>query len=80
VLAYLVSRYFGPQYFSSLYGLLLGIFAVGYGLGPVITGAVFDRLGSYASSFVLLAAGAVAGSLLMLSMGRPPPQEELLKA
>jgi predicted MFS family arabinose efflux permease len=27
-----------------------------------------------------IAAGAVAGSLLMLSMGRPPPQEELLKA
>jgi predicted MFS family arabinose efflux permease len=80
VLAYLVSRYFGPQYFSSLYGLLLGIFAVGYGIGPVMTGAVFDRLGSYAPSFVLLALAAATGSLLMFSMGQPPSQEQLAQA
>lgn len=71
VLAYLVSRYFGPQYFSSLYGVLLGIFAVGYGLGPVLTGAVFDAAGSYAPSFVVLAVGAVIGAVMMLLLGRP---------
>ncbi len=79
VLAYLVSRYFGPQYFSSLYGALLGIFAVGYGAGPVITGRVFDITGSYASSFVALGAGAVLGSLMILLLGRPRSVEELAR-
>lgn len=79
VLAYLISRYFGPQYFSSLYGLLLGIFAVGYGAGPVVTGRVFDVTGSYEPSFIALAAGAVLGSALILMMGRPPSTEDLEK-
>ena len=79
VLAYLFSRYFGPQYFSSLYGLLLGIFAVGYGAGPVLTGRVFDVMGSYEPSFIVLAVGAVLGTALILMMGHPPSKEELEK-
>ena len=79
VLAYLISRYFGPQYFSSLYGLLLGIFAVGYGAGPVLTGRVFDVMGSYEPSFIVLAVGAVLGTVLILMMGHPPSKEELEK-
>jgi predicted MFS family arabinose efflux permease len=79
VLAYLISRYFGPQYFSSLYGLLLGIFAVGYGAGPVVTGRVFDVMGSYEPSFVVLAIGAVIGTALILMMGHPPSKEALQK-
>lgn len=79
VLAYLVSRYFGPQYFSSLYGALLGIFAVGYGLGPVLTGRVFDVTGSYAPSLIVLACGAALASFLIVLLGRPRNAAELAK-
>lgn len=47
LLAYLVSRYFGPAAFGKLYGIAFGLFVVGVGTGPLLLGASFDRLGSY---------------------------------
>lgn len=70
-MAYLVSRYFGQQTFGALYGLMLGIFAVGYGAGPVLTGKIFDVTRSYELSFYLFAAAALVGSVLIARLGPP---------
>lgn len=70
-MAYLVSRYFGQRTFGSLYGFMLGIFAVGYGAGPVLTGKVFDVTRSYELSFYIFAAAALVGSVLIARLGPP---------
>lgn len=71
-MGYLVSRYFGPQAFGSLYGLLLGIFAVGYGVGPYMTGRLFDATKSYQLSFAVFAWAALAGAVLIARLGPAP--------
>jgi predicted MFS family arabinose efflux permease len=68
-MAYLVSRYFGQQTFGSLYGLMLGIFAVGYGVGPVLTGEIYDATRSYVLSFYLFSAATISGALLIARLG-----------
>lgn len=70
-MAYLVSRYFGEQTFGSLYGLMLGIFAVGYGVGPVLTGEIFDATRSYQTGFYLFAAATLVGAVLIARLGPP---------
>jgi predicted MFS family arabinose efflux permease len=71
LLAYAVSRYFRSGSFSSIYALLLGIYAVGYGVAPVLAGGVFDRTGSYAPVFATLMMAALMGAGLLLALGRP---------
>lgn len=68
-MAYLASRYFGRQIFGSLYGLLLGIFAMGYGIGPFVTAIVFDKTKSYESSFVVFSWAALGGAVLIAKLG-----------
>jgi predicted MFS family arabinose efflux permease len=68
-MAYLVSRYFGQQTFGSLYGLMLGIFAVGYGVGPVLTGEIYDATRSYVLSLYLFSAATISGALLIARLG-----------
>jgi predicted MFS family arabinose efflux permease len=71
LLAYLVSRYFGRDSFGGVYALLLGTYAIGYGLAPVAAGAVYDATGSYRPIFIVLAGAAVAGAALIYALGRP---------
>ena len=71
LLAYLVSRYFGRDSFGGVYALLLGTFAIGYGLAPVGAGAVYDATGSYKPIFIVLAGAAVVGACLIFALGRP---------
>lgn len=70
LLAYLVSRYFGSQSFGTLYGLLLGVFAMGYGASPVLTGRAFDATGSYELAFTVLAGAALVASGMILGLGK----------
>ncbi len=70
VLAILVNSYFPPQNFAGVYGVMLGFFASGSALGPIITGAVYDRIHSYAPTFVVLAIAPALGAILMLLLGK----------
>lgn len=72
-MAYLVSRYFGQQAFGTLYGVILGLFAVGYGTGPVISGWMFDASGAYEPVFVLFIIASLCGALLVYKLGTPAP-------
>lgn len=71
-MAYLASRYFGQQSFGSLYGVLLGIFAVGYGIGPFLAGRLYDVTKSYHSSFIVFTCATLVGSLLIARLGPAP--------
>jgi predicted MFS family arabinose efflux permease len=76
LLAYLVSRYFGRASFGKTYGILLGIYALGYGLAPVAAGAVFDTTASYKPIFMFFMSGALLGAILIGTLGSPSERGE----
>ncbi|MBL8264745.1 MFS transporter [Steroidobacter sp.] len=66
LVAFLALRYFGLKNYSSIYGVLYGIFALGTGVGAISFGVIFDATGSYGPalmSFGLLLIGAAAAIL-----------------
>ena len=72
LLAFLASRYFGLRAFSVIYGLLLGVFSVGYGIGPLLAGKSFDQFGTYAPVFAAMMGAAALGAVLSATLGRYP--------
>ena len=62
-IAFLVSRYFGTRHFATTYGMLFGLFSLGYGIGPLVGGLVFDKFGSY-----LWVLGPFAGLLMVATV------------
>ena len=71
MLAFVVSRYFPKRVFGAVYSLLLGIYAVGFGVAPTAAGAVFDAVSSYQTVFMALFVATTLGAILILSLGRP---------
>jgi hypothetical protein len=69
---YLLTRYFGLQPFSTLYGFTWTAYAIAGGVGPMLMGRVFDATGSYGFLLAILAAQTfVAGSLALLLPSYP---------
>lgn len=75
MLAYFTSRYFGVRHFGTIYGLLLGLFGIGFGSFPPAAGFVFDRLGSYSLAFGIMGGLLGIGAACLLAMG-PYPQAD----
>ena len=72
--AFLVRRYFGNAAFSRLYGVAFGLFALGTGIGPLLLGMSFDRMGGYNPGlllFVGLSLLAALGTFAMPSYKNP---------
>jgi len=67
---YLLTRYFGLDSFSTLYGLTWTFYAIAGGAGPVLMGRVFDHTGSYAATLVMLSLATAGGAALMLLLPR----------
>jgi MFS family permease len=64
---YLLTRYFGLERFSELYGYTWCVYAMAGGAGPLLAGAVFDHTGSYRSALaVFLALVVTAGVIFAL--------------
>jgi predicted MFS family arabinose efflux permease len=76
LLAYLTSRYFRPAMFGRVFSILMGIFSVGFGIGPIVAGAVFDASSSYAPIFITMTIVASIGALLIIALGKPAPRED----
>jgi MFS family permease len=70
LIGYLVSRYFGMRAYGIIYGCQYTAFLIGTALGPLITAAVFDAQGTYASA---LYGSAVALGIAALLGARLPP-------
>jgi MFS family permease len=72
---YMVSRCFGLQAFAEIYGYTLAAFGLGGVLGPLLTGIIFDAMGSYTLAFgsfclLVLAAAGLMLPLQALAEGR----------
>ncbi len=65
VMPYVISRHFGMESFSELYGFSFTAFALAGALGPLIMGRAFDLAGSYQPVLGGLAAAAFMAALLM---------------
>lgn len=71
-IALLTGRFFGARHFGTLSGIVMSSFVLGFGIGPLIGGAVFDSSGSYhAMMYVCIPALAVS-ALLIATLGRYP--------
>lgn len=65
VTAYLVSRYFGLQHFSSIYAWYYSAYSLGAGLGPLATANAVDRFGGYTEILLVHALMLVIATLLL---------------
>jgi MFS family permease len=72
LMAFFTSRYFGLRDYAKLYGTMFGIFALGVGIGPALSGASFDRFHSYTPAFALFVIMLATGCLVFLRLGSYP--------
>lgn len=73
--SYLTARYGGMRNYGKIYGVMASMIAVAGGAGPILAGACFDRLGSYAAFLIIGAAISVISGALVFSLGRYPRWE-----
>ena len=66
--AYLIRRYFGNEAFGRLYGLAFGIFVLGTGIGPLLLGMSFDKLGGYHAGLLLFVVLSLVSALAAFAM------------
>ncbi|GLK46075.1 MFS transporter [Novosphingobium resinovorum] len=76
LLAYLISRFFGQHHYGAIYGCFYAVIAFAGGLGPVVFGYVFDRIGDYTIALRSGSACLVVGAVLLLAMGAYPKLSE----
>jgi MFS family permease len=68
VVPYLLTRYFGLEHFSELYGYTWTVYAIAGGLGPLLAGVIFDRSGDYQIAITAFAIMVFAASALLISL------------
>ncbi len=68
--AFLIRRYFGNAAFGRLYGIAFGLFAMGIGIGPLLLGMSFDRMGGYNPGLQLFIVLSFVAALATFAM--PP--------
>lgn len=69
LLSYFMGRHFGMRAYGANYGLALTFFGIGAGLGPALTGAIYDHMGSYAPAFHGGMALFAIGAALIATLG-----------
>jgi predicted MFS family arabinose efflux permease len=69
---YFSSRYFGLKSIGAISGAMFGVFLIGAGLGPYISGACFDYLASYTPALITYAVALGLASLFFVSLGSQP--------
>lgn len=72
MVTYLASRHFGLTNFGALYGALVMALSIGASVGPLIAGALYDRIGHYGGFLALGTILAVISALAFLSIGPIP--------
>src|SRR5215468_11086941 len=67
-----VGDFFGRKSFATIRGTMSFFYLWGHALGPVITGAIYDRDHSYAPMMSAFIALALIASCLYASLVKPP--------
>lgn len=71
-IVYLVSRYFGPRSFGTLFGTISISTSVGVGIGPLIANHIYDITQSYTPVIWAAIPALLIAATLYASLGRPP--------
>ena len=80
VIAYLAARFFGTRNFGAIFGVIVGVLALGNGLGPVLGGLVYDLTGTYDLALWGLIPMTLFSGYLILTLGDyPDPEQEGVK-
>ncbi len=74
LMSYLASRYFGQKHYAQIYSILYMALAICSGGAPLIFASIYDSTASYAVSFSIAAGLFALGGLVMLLLGRYPPE------
>ncbi|HEU0217829.1 MAG TPA: MFS transporter [Stellaceae bacterium] len=72
LMAFFVSRYFGLKNYAKIYGTMFGLFGLGVGIGPALSGFSFDRFHSYTPIFVLYVIMLFVTCVIFLRLGPYP--------
>ncbi|MBB3219939.1 MFS transporter [Pseudoduganella umbonata] len=72
IAAFLMARYFGLKDYGRIFGLHQGLITVASAGAPLLFAAMFSATGGYATMLVYCATSTLAGSLLLLTLGRSP--------
>jgi len=70
----MIQSYFGREAFGRLIGLLMGASAVGGIVGPTLAGYLFDTMGSYTFTWIILGIATSTTVAMMLGLG---PQKKM---
>ena len=63
-----VGTYFGMREHGALFGTILFFGTISGSIGPILTGFIFDRFGSYDIAFLSLLGLMLAGLFLVLTL------------
>jgi len=75
-----IAEFFGMRAHGSVFGTVLFFGTLGGAAGPVVCGWIYDSSGSYSLAFSILAALALTGLLLVLSLKPVSRSSETLQA
>ena len=69
LLALLITRYLGTRNFGRILSPIQAMFVLGSGVGPLLLGLSYDRLGSYDPVIPVLMVALVVGAVLIATLG-----------
>lgn len=69
LMAFFTSRYFGARNYAKIYGTIFGIFALGVGIGPTLSGGSFDLFHSYTPIFMVYEVMLAISCAIFLRLG-----------
>jgi MFS family permease len=72
IAAFLIARYFGLKDYGRLFGMHQGLITVASAAAPLMFANMLSVTGSYATMLSYCVASTLAGSLLLLMLGRAP--------
>ncbi len=72
VVAYLVTRHFGLRSYGAIFGIIVSLWSVATGLGPLCSSYIYDTTGSYDLALWLSMPLLVLASLALFTLGPYP--------
>lgn len=75
IVAFMISKYFNCENYSSIYGIIVFVIAVGSAVGTMCIGHFYDKYGNYDLAILLCAVSFIMSSISYLAMGDYPARK-----
>jgi predicted MFS family arabinose efflux permease len=72
ITGFLTASYGGMKHFGVIYGVMATLMAFASGLGPLVAGVIYDRMGGYGPFLLAGAAGCALSGVLMINLPAYP--------